>query len=110
MKITVDIKSYIVYNSLNKFKEVVKMTKRCAVCGDTTKLNVRLAWRRDRDGRTVNICCLCAESGKVNENSIDNFTTEDTLYKEEKSDTPKTQNTMRAYYNGKSAFGGKMRG
>ena len=54
--------------------------KRCAVCGDTTALNVRLAWRRDRDGKTVNICCLCAESGKVNENSIDNFTTKDTLY------------------------------
>ena len=58
--------------------------KRCAVCGDTTKLNVRLAWRRDSDGKTVNVCCACAEAGAVNEKSIDNYTTEDTLYKEEK--------------------------
>ena len=57
------------------------MKKRCAVCGDTTKLNVRLAWKRDSDGKEVNVCLACAEADKVNENSIDNFTTEDTLYK-----------------------------
>lgn len=55
------------------------MGKRCAVCGDTTALNVKLAWRRDSDGKVVNVCCLCAESGKVNEHSIDNYTTEDTI-------------------------------
>ena len=56
------------------------MKKRCAVCGDTHKTNVRLAWRRDSDGRIVNVCCACAEAGKVNEKSIDNYTTQDTLY------------------------------
>ena len=56
------------------------MKKRCAVCGDTTKMNVRLVWRRERDGKTVNVCCACAESHKVNEDSIDNYTTDDTLY------------------------------
>ena len=56
------------------------MKKRCAVCGDTTKSNVRLAWRRERDGKEVNVCCTCAEAGLVTEDSIDNYTTEDTLY------------------------------
>lgn len=56
------------------------MKKRCAVCGDTHETNVRLAWRRDSDGKTVNICLACAEAGKVNEKSIDNYTTQDTLY------------------------------
>ena len=68
-----------------KFVPKQRFTKRCAVCGDTTKLNVRLAWRRIRDGKTVNVCCACAEAGAVNENSIDNYTTKDTLYKEEKT-------------------------
>ena len=78
--------------------------KRCAVCGDTTKLNVRLAWRRDSDGKTVNICCACAEAGKVNAQSIDNFTTEDTFYKEEKTNNVK-HNTMGQHYKGASALG-----
>lgn len=56
------------------------MRKRCAVCGDTTKLNVRYGWRRDRDGKTVNVCVACREVGRINENSIDNFTTKDTIY------------------------------
>ena len=41
---------------------------------------MRLAWERDSDGKRVNVCCACAESGKVNANSINNFTTEDTIY------------------------------
>lgn len=56
------------------------MRRRCAVCGDRCASNVRLAWRRDRDGKTVNVCFACAEENKVNEHSIDNFTTKDTLY------------------------------
>ena len=56
------------------------MTKRCAVCGDTTPTNVRMAWRRERDGKTVNICCACAEADRVNENTIDNHTSDDTLF------------------------------
>ena len=59
------------------------MKKRCAVCGDTTTMNVRLAWRRDRDGKTVNVCMLCAERGLVNEDSIDNYNTADTIYRPE---------------------------
>ena len=87
------------------------MRKRCAVCGDTTKLNVRLAWRRDRDGKTVNVCCLCAESGLVNEHSIDNYTTKDTLYKEETAtENTKKVNTMSAHYVCRSAFNRRMRG
>lgn len=73
-----------------------KNKKRCAVCGDTTSLNVRLVWRRDRDGKTVNVCCLCAESGLVNENSIDNYTTDDTLYTG--SETETERKTMGSHY------------
>ena len=54
--------------------------KRCAVCGDTTKMNVRLAWKRGRDGKCVNVCCACAEGNRVNAKSIDNFTSKDTIY------------------------------
>ena len=76
----------------------MRTAKRCAVCGDRTALNVRLAWRRDSDGKTVNVCCACAESGKVNENSIDNFTTEDTLYKGNAETEKKQQTTMGSHY------------
>lgn len=54
--------------------------KQCAVCGDTCGTNVRLAWRRDRDGKTVNVCMACAEAGRVNADSIDNFTGKATQY------------------------------
>ena len=75
------------------------MKKRCAVCGDTTLLNVRLAWRRDRDGKTVNVCCACAEAGRVNEKSIDNYTTADTIYKEETAQKRVVlKDTMSSYY------------
>ena len=78
--------------------------RRCAVCGDTTTLNVRLAWERDSDGKRVNVCCLCAESGKVNAESIDNFTTKDTLYGE-KAEVQKTvSGTMASFYRGQSNF------
>ena len=73
--------------------EVSTMIKRCAVCGDKNAVNVRLVWRRDSDGKTVNVCCACAEAGRVNENSIDNYTTKDTIYTE--------RLTMSHYYNGK---------
>lgn len=78
--------------------------KRCAVCGDTTALNVRLAWRRDRDRKTVNICCACAEAGAVNENSIDNYTTADTLYTGSVETEKKQQATMGSHYKKSSAF------
>ena len=55
--------------------------KRCAVCGDTCVTNVVFGWRRDSDGRTVNICMNCRAENKVNAESIDNYTTADTLYK-----------------------------
>ena len=85
-------------------------TKRCAVCGDTTELNVRLAWRRDSDGKTVNVCCLCAESGKVNETSIDNFTTEDTIYVEKSVRSENRHSTMGSFFaGGRSAFAGGKR-
>lgn len=79
--------------------------KRCAVCGDTTAMNVRLAWRRDRDGKIVNICCACAEAGRVNENSIDNYTTEDTLYKG-KAETETAGKTMGSHYKNAYAVAG----
>ena len=45
----------------------------CAVCGDDCKNNVILKWKRKKDNKTFNICCLCAEGEKVNEKSVDNF-------------------------------------
>ena len=47
--------------------------KICAVCGDDCKNNVKLKWKRKKDNKTFNVCCLCAEGGKVNEKSVDNF-------------------------------------
>lgn len=47
--------------------------KRCAVCGDTCYVNVRLLWRRSRDKKLFDVCLLCSETGKVNEHSVDNF-------------------------------------
>lgn len=63
--------------------------KQCAVCGDTCGTNVRLAWRRDRDGRTVNVCMACAEAGRVNADSIDNFTGKATEYVASENQTHK---------------------
>ena len=47
--------------------------KICAVCGDDCKNNVKLKWKRKKDNKTFNICCLWAEGGRVNEKSVDNF-------------------------------------
>ena len=53
---------------------VATKTKRCSVCGDRCPTNVRLKWRRDRDGLVFNICLACAEKrGAVNENSVENY-------------------------------------
>lgn len=81
------------------------MAKQCAVCGDTCEMNVRLAWRRDRDGRTVNVCMACREAGRVNENSIDNYCNEATEYVGSDNST-KAQATMGDYYKSRSNFAG----
>lgn len=47
--------------------------KRCAVCGDHHEMNVRLRWCRFEDEMVFDVCCLCAETGKVNSESVDNF-------------------------------------
>ena len=47
--------------------------KVCAVCGDDCVNSVRLKWKRKKDNKTFNVCCLCAEGGRVNEKSVDNF-------------------------------------
>lgn len=48
--------------------------RRCAVCGDTHQSNVKLVWRRYRDGLLFDICLRCAEiPNRVNENSVDNY-------------------------------------
>lgn len=47
--------------------------KCCAVCGDTTKRNVRLLWEREKDGAKFSVCMLCAETNKVNEKSVENY-------------------------------------
>lgn len=47
--------------------------RRCSVCGDRHQRNVRLVWQRDSDGKRFDICCLCAEQGKVNAESVDNY-------------------------------------
>lgn len=50
-----------------------KPIRRCAVCGTTVQSNVLLKWRRRCDGKVFNICLLCYEDNKVNEDSINNF-------------------------------------
>lgn len=56
-------------------KGISKKPRRCcAVCGDTCQTNVKLVWKRHRDGLLFDICLLCAETpGKVNEHSVDNY-------------------------------------
>lgn len=49
------------------------MRKKCAVCGDTHKTNVRLKWVREFDLLVFDVCMMCAETGKVNENSVNTF-------------------------------------
>lgn len=47
---------------------------KCACCGDTTSINVRLCWRRDSDQKLFDICLLCAETpGKVNAESVNAY-------------------------------------
>jgi hypothetical protein len=47
---------------------------KCACCGDTTSINVRLCWRRDSDQKLFDICMLCAETpGKVNAESVNAY-------------------------------------
>lgn len=54
--------------------KLLAIRPKCAVCGDTTSINVRLCWRRDSDHKLFDICLLCAEAGnKVNEHTVDNF-------------------------------------
>jgi hypothetical protein len=48
----------------------MKKRKMCAVCFDKIQSNVIFAWRRDRDGVIFNVCASCAESQRVNENSV----------------------------------------
>ena len=68
-----------------------KQRRRCAVCGDTCITNVRLVWKRDSDDKLFNVCCACAEAGKVNSVSVDNYTTEDTVG----HISPRTQSIIR---------------
>lgn len=44
--------------------------RKCAVCGDLVQTNVKLKWRRDCDHVVFHVCMLCAESGKVNADSV----------------------------------------
>lgn len=46
---------------------------KCACCGDTTSINVRLCWRRDSDQKLFDICLLCAEGDKVNAESVNAY-------------------------------------
>lgn len=47
---------------------------KCACCGDTTSINVRLCWRRDSDQKLFDICLACAETpGKVNPESVNAY-------------------------------------
>ena len=53
--------------------KLLAIRPKCAVCGDTTSINVQLCWQRDRDHKLFDVCLLCAEAGKVNEHSVDNY-------------------------------------
>ena len=86
------------------------MKKRCAVCGDTCATNVKLAWRRDVDGKMVNVCMMCAESGKVNAQSIDNYTDKETIYvPTDESKIHERKSTLARYYVKNSLLGNTSR-
>lgn len=44
--------------------------KKCAICGDLVQSNVKLLWKRDSDDTVFHVCLMCAESGKVNKDSV----------------------------------------
>ena len=53
--------------------KLLAIRPKCAVCGDTASINVRLCWKRDRDHKLFDVCMCCAELDKVNEHSVDNY-------------------------------------
>lgn len=55
-------------------KNLLAIRPKCACCGDTTSINVRLCWRRDSDQKLFDICLLCAETpGKVNAENVNAY-------------------------------------
>jgi hypothetical protein len=55
-------------------RNLLSIRPKCACCGDTTSINVRLCWKRDSDGLLFDICLLCAETpGKVNAESVNAY-------------------------------------
>lgn len=53
---------------------LLSIRPKCACCGDTTSINVRLCWKRDSDGQLFDICLACAETpGKVNPESVNAY-------------------------------------
>ena len=54
--------------------DLLAIRPKCAVCGDTTSINVKLCWTRNFDGLLFDICLLCAETpGKVNAESVNTY-------------------------------------
>ena len=49
------------------------VVRRCAVCGDRSRTNVRIVWRRFSDNALFDVCLLCCETGRVNETTVNNF-------------------------------------
>jgi len=49
---------------------LINIKPKCACCGDTTSINVRLCWKRDSDQKLFDICLECAEANVVNAESV----------------------------------------
>ena len=52
---------------------LINIRPKCAVCGDTTSINVRLCWRRHADNLLFDICLVCAEADAVNAESVNTY-------------------------------------
>lgn len=84
------------------------MRRKCAVCGDTHQTNVKFKWQRFSDNTVFHVCGMCAESNKVNADSVKievngKYTTVDSEYVSSNDrGTLRQRPAMTSYYNGKS--------
>lgn len=74
------------------------MKKRCSVCGDTCQTNVVFVWERASDKKRFDICGLCAESGKVNAESVNNYPSTYTEGRTKSATMSAKVNKMSDYY------------
>ena len=92
------------------------MKRKCAVCGNTSQVNVCLKWQRHSDGKIFHICALCAEKGEFTaetliEETTKTYTTVDSeVVSENNEGSLRQRATMSSFYkNGGSRLAPSVR-